>query len=109
MRSYYRALLEGDGPLACKQLTDALERDIAESKGARSVGGTCADALALAAGLNPDRAGDDLHALRVEVNRDGDVARASLANPLTGKPETLRLEQVDGKWRIATLVLRPRG
>lgn len=109
VRSYYRALLEGDGPLACKQLTDALERDIAQTKGARSVGGRCASALALAAGLNPDRAGDDLHALRIDVDRDDDGARASLANPLTGKRETLRLEQVDGEWRIATLVLRPRG
>ena len=109
VRSYYRALLAGDGPVACAQLTEALERDIARTRGARSVGGTCADALALAAGLNPDRAGDDLHALRIDVDRDDGAARASLANPLTGKRETLRLEQVDGEWRIATLVLRPRG
>jgi hypothetical protein len=32
-----------------------------------------------------------------------------LSNPLTGKPETLRVERVGGEWRIASLVLRPRG
>ena len=109
VRSYYRSLLAGDGARACAQLTDALEREIAASAGARSVGGTCPDVLVLAGGLNPDRAGDDLRDLRVDVAVDGGAARASLANPLTGKRETLRLQRVGEDWRIATLVLRPRG
>ena len=109
VRTYYQALLKGDGPRACSLLTDGLERDIASSRGARAAGGTCPRVLALAAGLNPDRAGDDLHSLKVDVSVDGDAALASLANPLTGKRETLRVARVDGDWRIASLVLRPRG
>jgi hypothetical protein len=108
VRDYYRALLAGDGARACAQLTGALEREIAASAAARSVGGTCPDVLVLAGGLNPDRAGDGLDGLRVNVEADGDSARARLANPLTDKPETLRLVRVDGEWRIASLVLRPR-
>ena len=109
VRSYYRALLAGDGARACDGLTRDLQRDIAMSRGAQSAGGTCPAVLKLAAGLNPDRAGDDLHALRVDVERDGDRASASLANPLTGKRESLRLTRVDGEWKLASLVLRPRG
>ena len=108
VRDYYRALLRGDGARACSLLTDGLSRDIASSRGARAAGGSCSDVLALAAGLNPDRSGDDLHALQVGTSVSGSVARARLANPLTGKPETLRVERVDGSWRIASLVLRPR-
>jgi len=108
VRDYYRALLRGDGARACSLLTDGLSRDIASSRGARAAGGSCPDVLALAAGLNPDRSGDDLHALQVGTSVSGSVARARLANPLTGKPETLRVERVDGSWRIASLVLRPR-
>lgn len=109
MRSYYRALLDGDGARACKALTPALARDIAAAPAAQNVGGSCPDVLKLAAGLNPDRAGDDLHALDVDVARDGDRASARLANPLTGKRESLRLERVGGEWKLASLVLRPRG
>jgi predicted small secreted protein len=108
VRSYYRALLEGDGTRACAGLTDALSREIAATDGAKRAGGTCPDVLALASGLNPDRAGDDLNGLRVDVDRDGDVASARLSNPLTNKPETLRVERVDGEWRIASLELRPQ-
>src|SRR4051812_4386300 len=108
VRDYYRALLRGDGGHACSLLTDGLSRDIATSRGARLAGGSCPDVLALAAGLNPDRTGDDLHALRVDTSVSGSVARARLANPLTGKPETLRVQRVDGQWRIASLVLRPQ-
>ena len=86
VRTYYRALLAGDGARACGQLTDSLARDIGTSRGARAAGGSCPKVLALAAGLNPDRAGDDLDALAVDVTTDGDRARARLANPLTGKP-----------------------
>lgn len=111
VRDYYRALLAGDGGRACSLLTDGLERDIARSAGARAAGGSCPDVLALAVGLNPDREGADLDELKVDVSGDdgGDAARARLANPLTGKPETLRVERVGGEWRIASLVLRPRG
>jgi hypothetical protein len=108
VRDYYRALLRGDGERACSLLTDGLSRDIASSRGARAAGGSCPDALALASGLNPDRAGDDLRALQVDTSVAGPVARARLANPLTNKPETLRVERVDGEWRIASLVLRPQ-
>ena len=108
VRDYYRALLAGDGARACGLLTDGLARDIARSAGARSAGGTCPDVLTLAAGLNPDRAGDDLAGLRIDVDEDGGVARARLANPLTGKPETLRVARAGGEWRIASLVLRPQ-
>lgn len=108
MRDYYRALLRGDGARACSLLTDGLSRDIGSSRGARAVGGTCPDVLTLAAGLNPDRAGDDLHALRVDTSVSGAVGSARLANPLTGKRETLRVQRVDGQWRIASLVLRPQ-
>ncbi len=108
VRDYYRALLAGDGARACAKLTDALEREIAASAAARSVGGTCPDVLVLAGGLNPDRAGDQLDGLAVDVSVDGDSARARLANPLTNKGETLRLERAGGEWRIASLVLRPR-
>ena len=89
-------------------MTDGLSREIAASRGARAAGGSCPDVLALAAGLNPDRSGDDLHALRVDTSVSGDSGRARLSNPLTGKPETLRVERVDDSWRIASLVLRPR-
>ena len=71
-------------------------------------GGTCPKVLALAAGLNPDRAGDDLSELMVDVSTDGDRARARLANPLTNKRETLDLRRQDGDWKIASLVLRPQ-
>jgi hypothetical protein len=108
VRDYYRALLRGDGARACSLLTDGLSRDIASSRGAKAAGGTCPDVLALAAGLNPDRSGDDLHALRVDTSVSGSVARARLANPLTGKRETLRVARVDGEWRIASLELRPQ-
>jgi hypothetical protein len=110
VRDYYRALLAGDGARACSLLTDGLERDIARSAGARAAGGSCPDVLGLAVGLNPGREGADLDELKVGVSEDGaDAARARLANPLTGKPETLRVERVGGEWRIASLVLRPRG
>jgi hypothetical protein len=108
VRDYYRALLAGDGARACSLLTDGLERDISTSRGARVAGGGCRDVLALAVGLNPDREGDGLESLRVDVEADGDVATARLANPLTGKRETLRVDRVDGQWRIASLELRPR-
>ena len=108
VRDYYRALLRGDGGRACSLLTDGLSRDIASSRGARAAGGSCPEVLALAAGLNPDRSGDDLRALRVDASVSGDAGTARLANPLTGKPETLRVERVDGSWRIASLVLRPQ-
>jgi hypothetical protein len=108
VRDYYAALLAGDGARACSLLTDGLERDISASRGASAAGGECRDVLALAIGLNPDREGDDLASLRVDVSTDGDRASARLANPLTGKRETLRVERVDGKWRIASLELRPQ-
>ena len=108
VRDYYRALLQGDGTRACALLTDDLSRDIAASRGARTAGGTCRDVLTLAAGLNPDRAGDDLHELRVQTSVDGDSGSVRLANPLTGKPETLRVQREGGKWHIASLVLRPQ-
>jgi hypothetical protein len=108
VRDYYRALLRGDGEHACSDLTGALARDIATSRGAQRVGGTCPSVLTLAAGLNPDREGDDLHELKVDVTTDGDRAKAKLANPLTGKGETLDLQRQDGDWKIASLVLRPQ-
>ena len=108
VRSYYRALLQGDGARACAQLTDSLARDIATSRGAQRAGGTCPKVLSLAAGLNPDRAGDPLDSLEVDVSADGDRAKARLANPLTNKGETLDLQRQDGDWKIATLVLRPQ-
>ena len=108
VRDYYRALLKGDGARACSLLTDGLSRDVASSRGARAAGGTCPDVLALAAGLNPDRSGDDLHGLKVDTSVDGSAGSARLANPLTGKRETLRVQRVGGQWRIASLVLRPQ-
>src|SRR3954454_21293089 len=103
VRDYYRALMRGDGARACSLLTDGLSRDIASSRGARAAGGTCPRVLALAAGLNPDRAGDDLHRLRIDVAVNGSAAWASLANPLTGKREKLALERDGRDWKIATL------
>jgi hypothetical protein len=108
VRDYYRALLKGDGGRACSLLTHDLSREIATSRGARAAGNTCPSVEALAAGLNPDRAGDDLHGLRIDTSVDGDSGSARLSNPLTGKPETLHVRRVDGHWRIASLVLRPQ-
>jgi hypothetical protein len=108
VRSYYGALLDGDGVRACDQLTDALARDVATSRGAMRAGGTCPKVLALAAGLNPDRAGDDLKGLKIDVSTEGDRAQARLANPLTNKRETIDLLRAGGDWKIASLVLRPQ-
>jgi hypothetical protein len=108
VRDYYRALLAGDGSKACSLLTDGLARDVGTSGGARAAGGTCPDVLRLAAGLNPDRAGDDLHGLKVDARVDGDAGSVRLDNPLTGKQETLRVQRDDGGWHIASLVLRPQ-
>jgi hypothetical protein len=108
VRTYYRALLAGDGSRACAQLTPALERDVGASRGARAAGGTCTAVMHLASGLNPDRAGDDLNGLKVDLRTTGDRSHASLTNPLTGKRETIDLTRARGDWKIATLVLRPR-
>lgn len=64
--------------------------------------------LSLASGLNPDRADDDLADLKISVDESGDTAKARLDNPLTNQRETLDLARRDGRWEIATLVLRPR-
>jgi hypothetical protein len=109
VRTFYRALLAGDGNKACGQLTPALARAVGASRGARLAGGNCPEVMHLAAGLNPGRARDDLHGLAVDVREHGDTATAGLRNPLTSKPETLHLTRTGGDWKIATLALRPRG
>lgn len=109
VRDYFTALVEQDGATACDQLTQQLRSDIEQAPAARAGGRSCADVMQLAAGLNPGLSAEDVEALDIEVEEDGDRAAATLENPLVRREETIDLVQEDGDWRISTLETRPRG
>jgi hypothetical protein len=109
VRDYFNAVVQRNGARACDQLTPALRRDIERAPAARAAGGSCADVMELAAGLNPKLSIKGVEDLDIEVDENGDRAAASLKNPLSRREETIELVRVGGEWRISTLETRPRG
>jgi hypothetical protein len=107
VRDYFAAVVEGDGERACATLTPQLRRDIDRSPAARRSGATCVEVMELAAGLNPSLSQEDVEALSVEVEEDGDQATARLRNPLVRRRETIELVKGDDGWKISTLETRP--
>lgn len=109
VRDYLQAIVDQDGEAACEQLTDELRSDIEQSPAAVRTGRSCADVMALAAGLNPALTTSDVEEVDIEVEEDGDEAVATLNNPLVQREETIELVKEDGEWRISTLETRPGG
>ena len=109
VRSYFSAIVDGNGERACGQLTARLRREIDRAPAARRAGRTCVEVMQLAAGLNPDLSREDIESLAVEVEEEDDRATARLRNPLVGRRERIDLLKIEGEWRIDTLETRPRS
>lgn len=108
VRGYFTAIVDGDGERACQTLTARLRREIDGSQAARRTGVTCVEVMELAAGLNPDLTKDQVEDLPVEIEEEGDRARARLRNPLVRRRERIDLVKAGGEWKISTLQTRPR-
>jgi hypothetical protein len=108
VRSYFTAIVDGNGERACGQLTARLRREIDRAPAARRAGRTCVEVMQLAAGLNPDLGREDIESIAVEVQEQDDRATARLRNPLVGRRERIDLLKIQGEWRIDTLETRPR-
>jgi Domain of unknown function (DUF4878) len=109
VRAYLDAIVDQNGERACRQLTAELRRDIESSAAARASGRSCADVMALAAGLNPGLSSKEVEDLEIDVKEDGDRATATFENPLSRREETIDLLRSNDDWKISTLETRPTG
>jgi hypothetical protein len=92
--AYLGALAAGEFPRACRMMTAAARRELADAAGT-----TCAQALRAGAG----QAAEDLASVRREV--DGADIRVRGANatigPFGAAQQPLRLVREQGRWRVA--------
>ena len=92
--AYLGALASGDFPRACRMMTAAARRDLADAAGT-----PCAQALRAGAA----QAADDVAAVRREVAGAEVRIRGALATigPLGAAQQPLRLRRERGRWLVA--------